>query len=183
MTSHTLVLLRHGEAEPARSGRSDAERPLSREGRAQAQAAGAWLAANGLLPELVLCSPAQRTVQTWANLAGSAGPTTPSPTVGYEPRLYTQGVQTLLGLLAGVSDDLSTVLIIGHNPAISLASALLSPPFDGQGLPTAGLAVHRSEASWADWVELGAPLVLRNVTQSGIHRMSSPHQDADPVTP
>jgi phosphohistidine phosphatase len=183
MTTHTLVLLRHGEAEPARSGRSDADRPLSRDGRAEVEVVGAWLAANGLLPELVLCSPARRTVQTWAIVAGSAGSAMTSPTVGHEPRLYTQGVQTLLGLLAGIPEELSTVLIIGHNPAISLASALLSPPFDGQGLPTAGLAVHRSAARWADWATEGAPLVLRKVTQTGIDRMSSPHQDAGPVTP
>lgn len=182
MTSHTLVLLRHGKAEAAGPGRSDADRPLSRDGKADAAAAGEWLAAHGLLPNLVLCSPARRAVQTWNAVAAAAGPKSAAvPAVGYEPRLYTQGVQTVLGLLADVPDELSTLLIVGHNPTISLLSALLSPPFDGQGLSPAGLAVHRSGAGWADWAATGAPLVLSYAARATTE-VPSPHQGTDTVT-
>lgn len=190
MTSYTLVLLRHGKAVPSVSGRSDAERPLSDTGRRDAAAAGAWLAENGLIPDLVLCSPARRAVQTWQAAARAANvprlasleltdtgagvdpsgladvATTGSPVVTYEPRLYTDGVTTLLGLLADLPGELTTVLILGHNPTISLASALLSPPFDGAGLATTGIAVHKADVPWSMWDASGAPLIRSHTARA-----------------
>ena len=64
MSERTLVILRHAKAErPAEL--ADADRPLTQRGHADAAAAGAWLAARGYRPDLVLCSPAKRTRQTW----------------------------------------------------------------------------------------------------------------------
>ena len=59
-----LILLRHAHAEPAAAGESDLDRPLSAEGLAEADAAGRWLAAQGLVPDRVLCSPARRSRET-----------------------------------------------------------------------------------------------------------------------
>ena len=43
-----LILLRHAHAEPATAGQADIDRPLSAQGLAEAEAAGRWLAAQGL---------------------------------------------------------------------------------------------------------------------------------------
>ena len=59
-----LILLRHAHAEPASTGQADFDRPLSPRGLAEAEAAGAWLAEQSLLPDRVLCSPARRTRET-----------------------------------------------------------------------------------------------------------------------
>jgi phosphohistidine phosphatase len=146
MTERTLVLLRHAKADrPA--GVSDEQRPLTARGHADAAAAGAWLARSGLRPDLVLCSPAKRTRQTWHGiavaLAGSA-----APTVRYEPDLYDGGAEDLLALVREVGEDVNTVLLIGHNPSVSVLSALLDPDAqaDSDGLRTSGIAVHRASA-------------------------------------
>jgi hypothetical protein len=61
MTMHTLVLLRHAKAERPDRYPQDVDRPLSSRGRADAAAAGRWLADAGLVPDRVLCSPSVRT--------------------------------------------------------------------------------------------------------------------------
>jgi phosphohistidine phosphatase len=73
VTVRTLVILRHAKATPYRGDDSDVDRPLTARGRADATAAGHWLAAHDLRPDLVLCSPARRTRETWAAV-GAAPP-------------------------------------------------------------------------------------------------------------
>src|SRR5437773_11617307 len=100
MRTRTLVIVRHAKAQrPA--DLADADRPLTQRGHADAAAAGAWLAARGYRPDLVLCSPSKRTRQTWRGvsvaLAGS-----PEPTVRFEPELYYGAVDDALALITQV---------------------------------------------------------------------------------
>jgi phosphohistidine phosphatase len=164
MTERTLVLLRHAKAETPGDG-PDFERDLAERGRADADAAGAWLADEGLWPALVFCSPAARTRQTWqlAEIAlTQAKPEGPAPEVRYEPGLYDGGRTEVFDLLRGVADDVRTVLIVGHNPTMSDVSILLRPDprnADREGLKTAGLAVHRTDRSWSETEPGSMPLV------------------------
>jgi phosphohistidine phosphatase len=167
---HTLVLLRHTKAEsPDRS--PDLDRPLTNRGHADAGAAGAWLAAQGHVPDLVLCSPAKRTRQTWhaiavalAETAGSA-----SPVVRYERLAYDGSPRDLIDLIRALDDDVGTVLLIGHNPALSQLSALLDPHgagLDSDGLRTGGLAVHRVDGPWARCGPQLAPLAAAHTARA-----------------
>ncbi|MBN1173769.1 MAG: histidine phosphatase family protein [Micromonosporaceae bacterium] len=172
MTPHTLVLLRHGKAGSPLPGMPDADRSLVDQGRADAEAVGQWLAKEGLFPDLVLCSPARRTRETWdavdARLrAGSTGGTEVDPTVTYVRQLYSDGVDALLGLLAGISDEIDRVLVVGHNPTVSVVSAVLDPDGGSEnGLKTASLAVHTiPSGQWADCRRGAAPLVATHVTR------------------
>jgi phosphohistidine phosphatase len=152
MTTRTIVLLRHAKAETP-TGVSDIDRPLAKRGVSDAVVAGKWLARKKLVPDLVLCSPARRTRETWQAVASvlmDAGSTTPA--VRYDRTLYADGVSPLLELVRAVEDPVRTVLVIGHNPTISDASAYLQPDdsVDGfTGLRTCGLAVHRCTAAWS----------------------------------
>ncbi len=158
MTQRTLVILRHAKADRP-SGVADAERPLTERGHADAGAAGAWLAARGYRPDLVICSPAKRTRQTWHGVALALGAGT-APTVRYEPRVYRSGHLDLIKLLRSTEPDVGTVLIIGHYPTMSLLSAALDEKAgrDSDGLRTSGLAVHVYDGKWED-LAWGAPLV------------------------
>ena len=68
-----LMLLRHAKAELGGPGMTDFERPLAGRGRKAAARMGRYLAENGLAPDLVLCSPARRTRETW-EIASAALP-------------------------------------------------------------------------------------------------------------
>lgn len=136
---HELILLRHAEAQPATAGSDDRNRRLSGRGEQEARAAGSWLAARGIRPDRVLCSPSERTLAT-ASLALAALPQAPAA----EPAddIYNATPGELLALL-DQHEDAGTVLLVGHNPGIERLVALLvegrSDEF--RGMPPAGLAV------------------------------------------
>ncbi len=158
MSERTLVILRHAKAEHP-PGLADLDRPLTQRGHADAGAAGAWLAARGYRPGLVLCSPAKRTRQTWHGVSlALAG--TPEPKVRYEPVLYYESPRDALDLIRKVPGKVSTVLLVGHNPAVSVLSALLDRDAgrDSDGLRTSGIAVHVHDGEWTGYGPGAAPL-------------------------
>jgi phosphohistidine phosphatase len=155
MTARTLVLLRHAKAEAPGDG-PDFKRRLTKNGEADSDAAGSWLADRKLLPDLVICSPATRTRQTWHGVAVAlqqANPDGAAPEAHYEASLYDGGRSEVIDLLRAVPDEIGTVLVIGHNPTVSDVSILLGPrPEESgfEGLKTCGLAVHQAEGPWSD---------------------------------
>jgi phosphohistidine phosphatase len=170
-----LVLMRHSRA-THKAGFEDVERPLTGRGRRDAAAAGAWLRGQGLVPDLVLCSPALRTRQTWDELSGplSAPPAptaaapaaqgayaaqgTPAPQgtsatgaveVWYDSRLYMADDYELREIIGETPDDVGTLLVIGHNPTIEqVAGGLTSEA--GLNFPTSAIAV----VDVGSWVRL-----------------------------
>ena len=104
-----LWLLRHGDAE---EGSPDAERRLTKKGRAQSKAAGAALGALGVALDACLASPKVRAADT-AKLACEA--------LGIEPQLEPKlagGPFDAEALAAGLGDE---VLLVGHDPDFSMA--------------------------------------------------------------
>jgi len=169
MTARTLVLLRHAKAE-APGDRLDIERPLSKVGEADADAAGSWLADERLRPDLVLSSPATRTRQTWHGVAvalAQADPEGSAPEVHYEAGLYDGGRTEVIDLLRAVPDGVGTVLVIGHNPTMSEISLLLRPdePVGTFGLKTSGVAVHRAEGPWSQTEPASMPLIREHTAR------------------
>ena len=155
----TLLLLRHSKAGV---GAPDRDRGLTGRGRRQAATAGRYLAAEDLLPDLVICSDARRTRETLDGLALEEG-----TAVHFTPDLYDGHVPELLALVRGIGDDsISCVLVVGHNPTISDAGRYLAREGDpaslsrlALGMPTSGLAVLKFEA--ADWSAVGAGTLTR----------------------
>ena len=171
MPSHRLVLLRHGKAaEP--DAADDHERDLTARGRRDAEAVGRWLLTRDLRPDLAVVSDAVRARATWEHVVAGLGPTLVALPVAYEPRVYEAGVDDLVGVVAGATEDAATVLLVGHNPGVEeLAAALDDGSGDagvraelGRGLPTCGLAVLAGDLAWAEvtpgslrLVEVSAP--------------------------
>jgi phosphohistidine phosphatase len=58
-----LILLRHAKSDWPDV--PDRDRPLAKRGRRDAPRIGRWLHDHGYLPDVVICSPARRTEQTW----------------------------------------------------------------------------------------------------------------------
>jgi phosphohistidine phosphatase len=144
MTARTLLILRHASAanEP---GMVDVERPLTPIGRKEATHAGRQLAP--FQPQHVLCSPALRTRQTWQQVSTEL----PSqPGVDFESSIYEASVRTLRELIWQTDEDVSTLLLIGHNPGVhELAWALLGDQAPPQ-FPPASLAAVKFSGSWTE---------------------------------
>ncbi len=144
-------------------------RPLALAGRQQAGGVGASLSDEGLVPEHVVCSGAVRTRQTW-DLARTSLTGAPE-TVDVNDDLYLAGVRQVLEILRGVRDDVSTVLVVGHEPVMSQTAATLAGPGSDEavldrvrlGVPTASYSVLETDAVWSELEPDGARL-LRLVT-------------------
>jgi phosphohistidine phosphatase len=141
----------------------DLDRPLSDRGRADAAAAGRYLVAQGIEPDLVLCSPSTRTRETWEYAAG-AGVT--ATDVWYDRRIYSAGTDELLDVLHDVPAEARTVILVGHGPGVPWLADELA--LDGTSpervqlahkYPTSGLAVLHHTSRWSDLAPDDADLV------------------------
>lgn len=164
MSDRTLVLLRHAKAEPPDNYADDFDRPLSRRGRGDAEAAGRWLVSAGLVPDLVLCSAAVRTRETWLSVSKAVG----SVPVTFEQSLYLSNAVEALELIQETDATVGTLLVIGHNPTMSVLSALLDRDgsISGDGLHTSGLAVHRFNDVWGALDAQSAPLLQEHTARA-----------------
>jgi phosphohistidine phosphatase len=155
--------MRHAKAEQSESKR-DIDRVLTDRGQADAEAAGAWLGAQDISPDAVLCSPAARTRGTWFGVAIGLGGG--SATVAYEADLYYGGVSTMLDHVREVDDSVRTLLVIGHNPTVSGLSMRLDDVRirAAGGLRTAGIAVHRVTDDWSSLTS--APLAAEHTPRA-----------------
>lgn len=133
-----IILLRHAHAEPAGTGETDRERPLSREGLAEAEAAGRWLKAHGHIPDRILCSPARRTLQTLEQVLLALGYLEQRA----EPRIFEATPGTLLEV-ADEHREVRSLMLVGHNPGLEQTVALLAEGQSGdfRGMPAGGIAV------------------------------------------
>jgi phosphohistidine phosphatase len=163
-----LILLRHAKAERSESGsfRTDEVRALAPVGHRNSATVGGKLLDADLVPDLVLCSAAVRTRQTW-DLVKAALKSRSSAEVEYLDILYTAGVTELVDVLREVDDRARTVLVVGHEPTMSAAAVRLASPDSStdavaqvrSGLPTATCAVLNVESSWSELEPRSADLV------------------------
>jgi len=117
-----LILFRHAKAEPRAAGEDDFDRPLSARGREDAALIGKALAAEGLVPDHALISPARRTAETWICARD------PFPRIRAElnRNLYDAAPEDIRAAIETVADRCDTLIVIGHNPGLhELAVELL----------------------------------------------------------
>jgi phosphohistidine phosphatase len=164
----TLVLLRHAKSDYP-PGVADRERPLAPRGEREAALAGDWLRAHAPAVDAVLCSTATRTRETLARTRIDAP-------VNYLDRLYdaTPGavIEEINNVESRFGPDVETVLVIGHEPAMS-AVALGLATTDGSNttaaeristkFPTSAIAVLRTGEPWNQLTLSGAALVSFHV--------------------
>ncbi|WP_419996346.1 SixA phosphatase family protein [Streptomyces boninensis] len=155
-----LVVLRHAKSAWP-EGVADHDRPLADRGVRDAPEVGAWLHAAGLAPDLVLCSDAVRTRETWELAAEQLGGIAAVPQ--YDERLYAATADELLGVVREAAPGTRTVLLVGHNPGVQDLVLTLAGAGDGgddggtgttgqvrDKFPTSAIAVLRTDALWAD---------------------------------
>ncbi len=142
------MLLRHGHAEPLHSSKSDKDRKLDDTGIRQIAVIGKKLLAENIIPDMIICSDARRTVQSAEILTESMEIDVEVTT---DSGLYTASPDYYIDLIRKIPDLFSSVLIIAHNPGIEETVSLLSGKHTGMGtadLFTALLDVER-------WQEAG----------------------------
>jgi len=139
--SRELLLLRHGKSDWDTEA-DDFNRPITDRGKRAAQRVGVWLAGQGLLPDYIISSPAERAVTTAEKTAKAMGLF--AGDIHQDKRIYLAGLGDLLEVLADCPADAQRVMLVGHNPGIEeLLDHLvggIDPDDDGKLMPTATLA-------------------------------------------
>ena len=102
---------------------------------------------EGIRPQLILCSPAKRARQTLERVRDSLGD---GAAIDVEEELYTFDAGVLLRRLKKVPASVTSVMVVGHNPAMEELAMLLA----GEGeatvaFPTGALASFSVPVAWS----------------------------------
>ncbi|GAB3267809.1 SixA phosphatase family protein [Kineosporia babensis] len=159
-----LILIRHAKAEQPAPGQADADRALTQRGLLDAELGGHELARIAV-PDVVFCSPARRTRQTWravldgvnSELRGGENPAEVHPEVHYVHALYEASTFDIVETVRKAPEGAAVVVVVGHEPIMSEATAALSGAGSDpdavqhvkSGFPTGGIAVLAVERGWA----------------------------------
>ena len=112
-TQRRLILMRHGHAE---EHREDYGRTLSERGRAAACRTGEELLQAGIVPAHILTSAAPRALETAELVAQSCGY---QGAIQQHRDLYLASASRYRSALSELPAQLSSVLLVGHNPSLS----------------------------------------------------------------
>jgi len=141
-----LLILRHAKSSWDDPNLPDYERPLNKRGKKDAPRMGQFLKDQDLIPDLVLCSTAQRARDTADLVIAASGY---AGELRLMPDLYSFNDDPYLQALQGISDRCERVMLIGHNPGLEELLVVLTG--EVASLPTAALAqVHIPIKTWAE---------------------------------
>jgi phosphohistidine phosphatase len=150
-----LTLMRHGDAQWKDPQISDFARPLNRRGIAEADAMARRLVELALVPDLLLVSPAQRTLQTAEAVARELSLT--NRHVRRVEALYLARASDVLQIVHTTGPRLPHLMIIGHNPGLSELARQLAPGYGIEGLTTAAICSMTFDTD--TWSEIGPDVV------------------------
>jgi len=132
----TLYIARHGKSSWDFENIADIDRPLSTRGVNNAYTMAERLRAQGMIPELLLSSPASRALHTAMIYIRTLD--LPWESLKINERIYFDSANEILETIEQTDDHYSSMMVIGHNPAFTeLANSLLQQPVDN--IPTAGI--------------------------------------------
>ena len=150
MTTRTLHVLRHAKSrwdQPV----TDHERGLAPRGNRALVQLSAYVADQGIRPDVVLTSTARRALETLEGVHAALG----DPEVQALDRLYGASVTDIVALVRATDPAFHSVLVVGHNPGLHDLVVRLART--GRGLddaiekfPTAALASLTFAGAWRE---------------------------------
>ncbi len=144
----TLHIVRHGKALQDYQSISDIDRPLVEKGICNNIAIATRIKEKFDTPELIISSPAARTLHTAHIFARVLN--YPSGKVQVDDALYMNGEDAALDILYGLPDHIHSVMLVGHNPDFSYLANMFIRPIT-RSLPTSGVAsIFFDATEWKD---------------------------------
>lgn len=149
--ARTLYLLRHAKSSWDDPSLLDHERPLAPRGRRACELVAAHLVREHVAPALALCSSATRARETLERIG--LGPRS-GTRILVEDGLYGATATDLLARLRRIDDEIATVLLVGHDPAIQDLAVRLASSGErrddlARKFPTAALATLVCNGGWS----------------------------------
>jgi phosphohistidine phosphatase len=155
----TVYIVRHGKAVPAHANIADADRLLTDTGVARTCKIAEYMTESKPVIDQIIASPAERAYATALIIADKLG-IAANKVVSHE-KLFTGDESDVLDVIETLNDSVKSVLIVGHNPVITLVANHFAEP-KLESLPTTGVvSVHLDTDKWVD---LKKAKVIQNFT-------------------
>lgn len=128
----------------------DFDRPLNKRGKQNAPEMAQRLVSRGMVPELIIASPAKR-ARTTAKIMAEEWHY-PKQAILLEEELYLCYASTFLKVITKIDDDFNAVAIFAHNPGITDFANYLTEEIRIDNVPTTGIfAIQADTDSWKDF--------------------------------
>lgn len=146
-----LVLIRHAKSDWETPGQPDFERPLNERGKRDAPRMGERLKVSGMVPDLIISSPAARAAATAKLIAAAIG--YDAEKILWVDRLYHCPAHIFEEVItgAGIADEARTVFLVAHNPGITYFANETAPGLNIDNIPTCGMVGISFDADWSDY--------------------------------
>jgi phosphohistidine phosphatase len=153
----TVLLMRHAKSDWSDADTNDHERPLNPRGSEDAPRMGRLLRKLGVVPDLIVSSPARRAWATAEHVAEACGY---RGDLVHAAVLYAADGTAWIAAIRSLPADAKQVLIVAHSPGIEEAASILIGPAARRAggavrirVPTA--AILRVDAVVDRWADVG----------------------------
>jgi len=140
-----LYLVRHAKSSWKHPGLRDIERPLNNRGKRDAPLMGNKLNLRGILPELIVSSPAIRARVTAKNITMEIG--FPKKKILINDNIYEASSTELMNIIHCFDDKYDSVMMFGHNPGFTMLNNYLTDHYI-DNIPTCGVVGIQFSTSW-----------------------------------
>lgn len=131
-----LFLVRHAKSSWEENNLTDFERPLNKRGRRDAPFMAKFLSQQGVYPDLIISSPANRAITTARYFCDSFSYSFVDLIL--EPKLYEASGDEIFNVIQGIGDAFDNVMLFAHNPGLTdLANSFADKSIDN--IPTCGI--------------------------------------------
>jgi phosphohistidine phosphatase len=146
----TLLLIRHAKSSWTDPDRDYFYRPQNKRGKQNAPEMAQRLITRGMVPELIISSPAKRSRTTAKIMANEWK--YPKQAILLEEELYLCYAATFLKVITKIDDDFGAVAIFAHNPGITDFANYLTEEIRIDNVPTAGIfGIQADTDNWKDF--------------------------------
>lgn len=144
-----LLIIRHAKSSWVNSNETDFERPLNDRGRKNAPDMAERILKRNILPDVIICSAAKRTVETSLLMMKQFG--LQQLQLVKKQELYLATPETILETILLLDDAWQTAAIIAHNPGVTdFVNSLCEVKVDD--MPTCAVyAIQIKTDSWKNF--------------------------------
>lgn len=140
---------------------ADFDRPLNEHGKKDAPFMGQELIKRGLIPDLIVSSPAKRAKTTAVKVAKACN--YDKENIVWEESFYESTEQNMFNYIKKLPADKTRVLLIGHNPTIEYLTGMLIESKKEIIVTTANIIVLNYLVNWQeiDYFKAKLDIILR----------------------
>lgn len=129
-----IYFIRHAKSSWKDTTLADFDRGLNKRGKENVEFMANRLKKYGVLPDIIISSPAKRAKKTALKIAQIIG----YENIKFEPKLYECTSETFLKVIHSIENEKNSAFIVAHNPTITEITETLSGAIIGN-IPTCAI--------------------------------------------